>query len=91
MILSGWILPDGSEIKCVSNSTLNGHIAVLKKYFNVTNSKDLSSIALDDYAITKLGWIKVINGYYKYVFYKGEDNYNMIKHYEEFGYTLVEI
>ena len=94
MVLSGWILPDGSEIHCLSCSTLRGHINVIKKYLETNKNKDYDytiDYQLDDYAVKKMGWIKVINEPYKYVFYSGKDKYDICIHYEKFGYTIIEI
>ena len=95
MLLSGFILPDGTELKCTSCSSIRGHISTIKKYFGSNyigdNSRYISDSILDDYVVKKYGWIKVINIPYKYVFYSSEEQYELIRNYENIGYTLVKI
>jgi len=43
MLKSGWILPDMYEISCVSCSTFNGHIEIVKRYLQNLKAKDLIS------------------------------------------------
>ena len=94
MLLSGFILPDGSEIHCVSCSSLKGHINAIKEYIKqdkTLGSYNLSDNVLDDYVVKTLGWIKIINVPYKYVFYSFEEQYEIVKRYENFGYIVVQI
>lgn len=95
MVLSGWILPDGSEIKCMSCSSLWGHISAIKKHFGSNyigeNKRYVSDSIIDDYVVKKYGWIKVINSPYKYVFYSSDKEHDIITQYENLGYTVLKI
>ena len=101
MIFSGWILPNGDYICCESSSGAKEHIECVSHYLNKLRYennkeylrviKEMSDISLDDFAVKKLGWIKVLNEPRRYVFYSRKNNIEYLKSYEKYGYTLVEV
>ena len=107
MIMSGWILPDMHEVKCVSCSTLSGHIQIVKRYLNKLKERDIILYerimlafikshdlnrceALDDFAVTNLGWIKILNEPINILFCsKNNELEFMTDKYIKLGYNLV--
>lgn len=107
MMTSGWILPDFREIKCVSCSSLNGHVDIVKRYldnlkivdkrtydkivqsFYIESSK-VPTLGLDDFAVIKLGWVKVNNVPTKVIFFtEDKETEFIINNYLDFGYYPV--
>lgn len=109
MIFSGYILPDYTEVYTKSCSTLNGHIAFVKRFllnlekFNVNEFQKLKpiilklekiygNVALDDFAVTTLGWIKLIDKPYRFIFYPNLPYADLIVlRYEKLGYTPIKL
>lgn len=108
MIMSGWILPDLYEVKCKSCSTSKGHIEIVKRYLANLKELDLKMynnvinrlynfyehlpVPLDDFAVTHLNWIKVINYPINIIFcIKNHDLDFLIENYISFGYSLVTL
>ncbi len=109
MIMSGWILPDMFEVKCISCDNLCGHKEVVKRYLLKLKERDTERFSeimkeyfklrtqkkvldLEDFAVIKLGWIKVINFPIKIVFYSLESPTEfLVKSYEKIGYSLIPI
>lgn len=109
MIMSGWILPDMHEVKCLSYSDSNSHKDVVKNYLLNLKTKDYITyidilyeyycmrtrrkvLDLEDFAVIKLGWIKVINSPIKVVFYSPEGPLELlIKHYSKLDYLTIPI
>lgn len=107
MITSGWILPDMYEVQCLSCSSSNGHMKIVKDYLSKLKEKDYSNYAeilheyyrlrarrkvldLEDFAVMKLGWIKVINTPIRVVFYSPESPLELlINRYAKIGYTPI--
>lgn len=42
MIMSGWILPDLYEVKCLSYSNSSSHTRIIKRYLENLKSKDIT-------------------------------------------------
>ena len=107
MIMSGWILPDYTEIMCKSYANNKEHIKIVEKYLNnlrledektyeqilkISNKLNIPNEALDDIAVKVLGWTKVNNEPYKVIYYlHGTLFENVIIRYMNLGYTLVPI
>ena len=109
MIMSGWILPDLYEVKCLSCSSTNGHLEVVKEYLRNLKKRDHITyqeimqqyykarnakrvLDLEDFAVLKLGWIKVINTPIKVIFYSPESPVELvIKRYEKVGYYPIRM
>lgn len=107
MIMSGWILPDMHEVKCLSCSGTNGHLKIVKEYLSKLREKDYSCytevlyeyyklrtckkvLDLEDFAVIKLGWIKIINSPIKIVFYSPETPMDLlIERYANLGYSPI--
>ena len=109
MIMSGWILPDMYEVKCMSYSHSKEHLEIVQKYLEGLKRKNYTVyseimheyyklrtrrriIDLEDFAVIKLGWIKVINSPIKLVFYSPESPMELlIRRYSKLGYTVIPI
>lgn len=109
MIFSGFILPDYTEIYTKSCSTLNGHIALVKRFltnlekYNFKEFEKLKptirkletiygNVALDDFVVTTLGWIKLIDKPYKFIFYPNLPYADLIVlRYEKLGYSPIKL
>lgn len=107
MIMSGWILPDYTKVRCRSYANNKEHIQIVEKYLKniqisephiyqeiVTASEKLNipKDALDDIAVKVLGWTKVNNEPMKLIFYlSGFLFENIIIRYINLGYTIVPI
>lgn len=109
MIMSGWILPDMYEVKCLSYSSTNGHLEIIKEYLSKLKLKDSKCYSeilheyyslrtrkkvldLEDFAVIKLGWIKIINSPIKVVFYSPESPMELLVcRYSKLGYSLIPI
>jgi len=107
MIMSGWILPDYTEVRCKSYANNKEHIKVVERYLNnlkaaepklyseiikISQMMKLPSTALDDIAVNVLGWTKVNDKPFKTIYYlSGTLFENMIIRYINLGYNLVPI
>lgn len=109
MIMSGWILPDMYEVKCISYSHSKEHFEIVHKYLESLKEKNHTVyheimheyyklrtrkkiLDLEDFAVIKLGWIKVINSPVKVVFYSPESPMELlIKRYSKLGYSTIPI
>ena len=105
MIMSGWILPDYTEVRCTSYASSKEHIKIVAKYLdNLKNSEPsiyqqiiqisekmaIPGEALDDIAVKVLGWAKVNNEPSKIIYYlSGVLFENIIIRYINLGFTLV--
>jgi len=107
MIMSGWILPDYTGVRCKSYANNKEHIRIVEKYLNnlkvaepriyeeiieISKKMDLSQDKLDDLAVKVLGWTKVNNEPIKIVYYlSGSLFENVIIRYINLGFTIVPI
>ena len=107
MIMSGWILPDYTEVKCKSFSGCKEHIEIVKKYLDCLKASEpriyeevmkiskflkISEDALDDIAVYVLGWAKVIDTPHKTLCYLSGFLYeNIIIRYINLGFSLIPI
>lgn len=107
MIMSGWILPDYTEVRCRSYANNKEHIQIVEKYLkNMQNVEpriyeeiiksseklNIPKDALDDIAVKVLGWTKVNNEPIKAIFYlSGYLFENVVIRYINLGYTIVPI
>lgn len=107
MIMSGWILPDMYEVKCLSCSHNKEHLRIVETYLYNLKGKDhkcyleilheyfkLKSckkvLDLEDFAVIKLGWIKIINSPIKVVFYSPESPMDLlVKRYTAIGFSSI--
>lgn len=109
MIMSGWILPDMYEVKCISCAPTNNHLDVLRNYLSSLRARDLYHYTeimnefyklqatrkvsnLEDFAVTKLGWIKVMNAPIRVVFYSPSSPVELlVPRYKKLNYTLIPL
>lgn len=107
MIMSGWILPDYTEVRCKSCSNNKEHIRIVDSYLThlksvepqlyneiirIAKSQNIPSDALDDIAVKVLGWIKVNDVPFKTIYYlSGYLFENFIVQYINLGFTLIPI
>ena len=105
MILSGWILPDLYEIQCASYYSKKGHIQIVTRYLDALKKHDYDtyqkvyglingnthiSTSLDDFAVMRLGWVKLVDLPEPFLFVAANSpSYFMRSRYEKLGYNIM--
>lgn len=107
MIMSGWILPDYTEVRCKSYANSKDHIKIVERYLynlnqvephlytqimKMSEKMQIPKDALDDVAVKILGWTKVNNEPTKTIYYASGCLFeNIIIRYINFGFSLVPL
>lgn len=105
--MSGWILPDYTEIRCKSYANNKEHIQIVEQYLKnlkatepriyeevlkISLNMNPPKSSLDDIAVNVLGWTKVNNEPIKIIYYLSDSLFeNVIIRYINLGYTIVPI
>lgn len=88
---------NNNHVKFVKNFLYNLKNNNLYDYLKLDSiiqntEKKYGNIALDDFAVTTLGWIKLIDKPYKFIFYPDISYaYPVALRYERLGYTSVKL